>query len=324
MDVLQTKVLVLCLLATLRLLFGLIPLRIARSLTPGPRVEHAVSLCLCFGGGVLLATCFVHMLPEVRESLSKANIDSNFPYAELLVCCGFFLVNIIEEIVHWIVNVHSITSDDNSSQTRVKSAKIAPAHSHAVLLHASSLSIEKPRVSSSPEVPLSDQESTKWLGHLRGLLVVVALSFHSIFEGLAIGLQPTPRDVWYLFTAVSIHACAILFCMGLELVTSGTRLVHAIVYMVTLAVVSPIGVAIGIAVTTSDVDSAVHALIVGVLQGFAAGTILYITFFEILERERRKQTGCSQLRLLFILLGFALMVGLQAIGTSIKTFSNDN
>ena len=27
---------------------------------------------LCVGGGVLLATVFVHMLPEVRESLNTA------------------------------------------------------------------------------------------------------------------------------------------------------------------------------------------------------------------------------------------------------------
>ena len=49
---------------------------------------------LCFGGGVLLSTVFIHMLKEVRESLEKATSmgmmpeDMEFPFAELLICTG--------------------------------------------------------------------------------------------------------------------------------------------------------------------------------------------------------------------------------------------
>jgi zinc transporter 1/2/3 len=153
------------------------------------------------------------------------------------------------------------------------------------------------------------------VGSLRSFLVVVALSFHSVFEGLAIGIQQTQRDVWYLFTAVSIHACAILFCIGLELVTSGVRVINIVLYIVILALVSPLGVAIGILVTIkSSTEGPTQDLVVAVLQGIAGGTILYITFFEVLDRERRKQNGCGIMRLAFILVGFSVMVALQALG----------
>ena len=50
-----------------------------------------------------------------------------------------------------------------------------------------------------------------------------------------------------------------------------------------------------------------------ILTGLACGTILYVAFFEILERERSKATvGLFQWSLL--LLGFLLMLGLEVAG----------
>lgn len=46
------------------------------------------------------------------------------------------------------------------------------------------------------------------------------------------------------------------------------------------------------------------------LQGMAAGTLLYVVFFEVLARERNNQhSGVWQL--VAIIAGFALMFGLQ-------------
>lgn len=407
MELVSTKILVLTLLGVIRLLFGLVPLKITKKLKlwgesgvsvelveeRRARVDTAISLCLCFGGGVLLATCFIHMIPEVRESLevvkrsgsSVISHDTSFPFAELLICCGFFLVYVIEEIAHRLF-VHSghkefcvkpspqccstietelkKTEDSTgdkfcfqsdvdvplSAKSRQRSSgKIVPASSQVHLM-ASSLSLEHggkdsdfvtlPQLStvvngatkgnchpcngktrsemshhhhSGFALDSLNQESV--VGGLRRFLVVVALSFHSVFEGLAIGLQQTQRDVWYLFTAVSIHACAILFCIGLELATSGVRLLNLVLYIVILSLVSPLGVVIGILVTVhSSADGPSQDLVVAVLQGIAGGTILYITFFEVLDREKRKETGCGIMRIVFILVGFSVMVALQALG----------
>ncbi|KAJ4434746.1 hypothetical protein ANN_23315 [Periplaneta americana] len=404
MELVSTKILVLTLLGVIRLFFGLVPLKITKKLKlwgesgvsqqlvqlRRQRVDTAISLCLCFGGGVLLATCFIHMIPEVRESLevvkqsgsSVISSDNSFPIAELLICCGFFLVYVIEEVAHRLF-VHSghrepcVTtevkqnncstietelkkteesdkfsfhgdSDVTTSRSRPRTAKIAPASSQVHLI-SSTLSLEQ--VTKDAEAYAVPQNSTiisvasangchpcdgnksegphhhhsgfalgslkqeSLVGSLRRFLVVVALSFHSVFEGLAIGLQQTQRDVWYLFTAVSIHACAILFCIGLELVTSGVKLLNLVLYIVILSLVSPLGVVIGILVTVhSSNEGATQDLIVAVLQGIAGGTILYITFFEVLDREKRKETGCGIVRIVFILVGFSVMVILQALG----------
>lgn len=162
--------------------------------------------------------------------------------------------------------------------------------------------------------PLLDLEQRSVAAAIRGFLLVFALSFHSIFEGMAIGLQPTLKDIWFLFAAVTVHELAIMFCIGLEMLASSIRVGIFVAYMVTLGLITPIGVAIGIVVTQYFQDpTPFHTLIIGILQGIAAGTLLYVTFLEVLERERRK-TGNGLVKLLAVFLGFVLLSALEALG----------
>ncbi len=54
----------------------------------------------------------------------------------------------------------------------------------------------------------------------------------------------------------------------------------------------------------------------GVLQGLAAGTLMYITFFEVLDREKLEKSGMDGvLGVILMLVGFGFMTGLTIIGT---------
>merc|ERR1712226_874474 len=129
----------------------------------------------------------------------------------------------------------------------------------------------------------------------------LSLSFHSIFEGLAVGLETSTENVWKLFAAIATHKFVITFCIGLELVGGNNQRAIStcayIIYMVTFILVSPFGIAIGIGISElSGVASNIkdspltdtieashqHHIIISVLQGLAAGTILYIVVFEVL------------------------------------------
>lgn len=69
------------------------------------RVSLLLCLLTCFSGGVFLATCFLHLFPELYEHIQhmKANYtllkDLDFPLAELLACIGFFILFFVEELV---------------------------------------------------------------------------------------------------------------------------------------------------------------------------------------------------------------------------------
>lgn len=53
----------------------------------------------------------------------------------------------------------------------------------------------------------------------------------------------------------------------------------------------------------------------GVLQGLAAGTLMYITFFEVLDRDKLEKSGMDGiLGVLLMLVGFGFMTGLTIMG----------
>ena len=69
MDLVGTKVLVMVLTSVIPVLLSLLPLWFKKYLVPdkdsAPWRAVLASVLLCFGGGVLLATSLVHLLPEV-------------------------------------------------------------------------------------------------------------------------------------------------------------------------------------------------------------------------------------------------------------------
>ncbi|KAG5881406.1 hypothetical protein JTB14_008918 [Gonioctena quinquepunctata] len=146
---------------------------------------------------------------------------------------------------------------------------------------------------------------------MRCILIVLALSFHAIFEGLAIGLQKNTSNIWFLFIAVCIHSATILFCMGLELLLAKAKIKFICFQMLALAVASPFGVFLGLLVTIkSDMETRAKSTAVVLLEGLSAGTILYITFFEVLNREKERRVYRIP-RAICILGGFSLMAFLE-------------
>ena len=68
-------------------LLGLLPLlfkRCVSSQQPGAKAgkskwDVAISCLSCFGGGVILATCLTHMLPEVNEMVEHNVATGSMP-----------------------------------------------------------------------------------------------------------------------------------------------------------------------------------------------------------------------------------------------------
>ena len=144
------------------------------------------------------------------------------------------------------------------------------------------------------------------LASLRSFLLLLALSLHTVFEGLAIGLQPSNQAVWNLFIAIVVHKTIIAFSMGIQFAENLKTYTNAVIFIVLFAFMSPLGIAIGTGVFALQGPGDVSLVVSVVLQGIAAGTFLYVTFFEVLNKEVGQDH--SLLKVLFILLGFGAMV----------------
>lgn len=315
--------------------------------------SRLVSLLLCFGAGVLLYTTLVHLMLEVREGVTelqqKGLMYQNKHLADLLLCAGFFMVFFVDELAHAVL--HYINS---SSKRRLDGAGENVLHRSVSLRRSLNMlksnpkktedgdrenqdevdaSDEQQQTSASCELPeryrqpedtgdVEEQRCTMEESSggedqmLRGFFTVLALSIHEIFEGMAIGLNNNVDDVWLLFLAVATHKLVIAFCIGLELAWSGARNSVIIVYVATFSVVTPIGIAIGMIISKYDSSEDGHLNPTAiVLQGLAAGTLLYVVFFEVLARH--KKSGWSHL--FAVALGFGLLLLLQIISECHRT-----
>ena len=139
----------------------------------------------------------------------------------------------------------------------------------------------------------------------RALVLLLSLSFHSVFEGLAVGLQTTVAATVQLCLAVLAHKALIVFGVGLRLVWRGTGSRWAVFSILSFALTSPLGLVLGLAVAGGDAEGH-QGLAQAVLEGVAAGTFLYVTFLEILPRELAGPEG-PLLKWGCVAAGFAFM-----------------
>lgn len=231
------KITAMCVLFVASTVVGLIPFKLSKSFNwdanTDAKAGTVVSSLLSFGGGVLLATTFLHLQPEIIEIIehlqSEGKIASyKFSLAAFLMCCGFFIIYLIEELVH--LYIESTSKKDTEAFTRGIHAR------ESVLLRrkkeAQAASGNNTTISTTELVTEDIEKSVKnnnhchdnhhhnhshmptltddnIVGNLKGLLIVLALSIHELFEGLAVGLEETKEGAWYFFGAVAAHKLVI-------------------------------------------------------------------------------------------------------------------
>ena len=119
---------------------------------------------------------------------------------------------------------------------------------------------------------------------LRGLVLLIALSLHMIFDGLALGLLKDDSKVYQLLAALALHKVLVFFTIGLQTLELLASVRKTMFVIIIFALMSPAGVLIGESINISG-ESQAKDLSSAILQGIATGNFLFVTFFEILQRE---------------------------------------
>ncbi|NXY92687.1 S39A3 protein, partial [Alcedo cyanopectus] len=301
MKILVTKVLCLVGIFILMLAGALLPVKILEAdHEKAQRSRKVLALCNSFGGGVFLATCFNTLLPAVREKLSEVlkqgNITTDYPVAETIMMLGFFLMVFVEQLLLTFqkekpsfIDLETFNAgSDAGSDSEYESPFLGSSRGH------------------HPHHGLNVQELSL-ASPLRLLGLAFALCTHSIFEGLALGLQEESGKVVGLFLGVAVHETLVAVALGVSMARSLFALRDAVKMAVVLSLMVPLGISIGLGIqsTRSSAGGVVSAL----LQGVAGGTFLFIIFFEVLAKELEEKND-RLLKVLFLVLGYTTLAGL--------------
>lgn len=342
------KIITIVSLFLISMLSGMLPMLLAKKLKltdphRDPRTSLIISSLLSFGGGALLCTTLMHLLPEIDETISVLQSEGHIPdwdfsITNLLMAVGFFIIYLVEEIVHAYLRRHQKRQKAQDAFVRGRSARESLRAADMRREHAKRQSNNGNGIITVSTADLVDNEHVEnshthhshshdhhhhshmpaidgddlIVSSIRGLLIVLALSVHELFEGLAVGLEETTGNVWYMFGSVAAHKVVIAFCIGVELMVHKTKTWLVVVYIFVYAIVSPIGIGIGIGLSNAGESDEIEVASV-ILQGLASGTLIYVIFFEILSKHK---DGIVQY--LAVLFGFFLMFGLKFIGETKK------
>ncbi|CAI5744803.1 unnamed protein product [Peronospora destructor] len=270
------------------LLGGLIPAFLALKHNNSP----TLSILNAFSGGVFLAGGFFHLLHSAIENpaLCKWSTENDgrydFPYAEMFCTLGFISLLLLEQAAQTKLN----SSKDSTNTTYVP----AKSEDDEEEFHGAT---------ESDETYLEDLENEgltnvrySHLGHSHfgggvpndpdtgslamAMVLFIALSFHSVLEGLGIGAQT--ETAWGVFMAIIMHKGLAAFALSSGLVQSAMSVPHVMLYMVVFSFMSIIGIIVGWIIAADESDDSAAA---GICVALASGTFIYVAVMEVIPQE---------------------------------------
>ena len=305
------------------------PRRFSSRCHSGQRRSRILSYSNCFAGGVFFATCLLDLLPVVEEkyitAFNQANIHTVFPVAEFTTCVGLFIILAVEQTVHFFHERSGKRSpifqspEDKEVYAPLLDAAVHNIDSVSTSLGSNGLqdgdSFKTPRTKTAVRNNVvrrqgkTDNGNSEDSGSLRSYILLLALSLHSLFEGVALGLIQEVDRLIQIAVAVVIHKTIIAFSLGVNMVQHEMSVSAITKSCFLFSVMGPVGIGVGIAITQSSSTFEV-AISSAVLQGIANGSFLFVTFFEIFQKELSYAKGNRLLKVLFMIIGYSVVTGL--------------
>ncbi|VDM41753.1 unnamed protein product [Toxocara canis] len=118
---------------------------------------------------------------------------------------------------------------------------------------------------------------------LSSCFLLLGLSTHSLFEGVALGVQTDESEFYELLLAIMLHEVLCSFAFGVNLAQQRIPIGVAFFAASLLASCIPFGMCTSILV--NSLDSTASLLVRFFLEGLAAGTFIYVACVEMLSAE---------------------------------------
>ncbi|XP_051151286.1 zinc transporter 4, chloroplastic-like [Andrographis paniculata] len=309
-----------------------------------------------FAAGVILATGFVHMLPDATTSLTDPCLPtmwSRFPFSgfiSMMAALATLLVDFVgtqyyEKKQLKQNKIARTASLDTESEPGVVTAEAAGYNGkvfgeeeggmmHIVGIHAHAA---HHRHSHSQEQGACQgllREDSHGHSHVHGLgsvdeesgirhvvvsqVLELGIVSHSVIIGLSLGVSHSPCTIRPLVGALAFHQFFEGFALGGCISQAKLRTLHATIMACFFALTTPLGIAVGISVSSIYNANSPRALIVeGVFDSISSGILVYMALVDLIAADfLSKRMSCNvrlQMVSYFALFLGALLMSLLAL-----------
>ncbi|KAL7603580.1 hypothetical protein Lser_V15G16157 [Lactuca serriola] len=262
-------------------------------------------LVKAFAAGVILATGFIHILPNAFESLTspclKEHPWADFPFTGFVAMVATIATLLFEtsaaayQVRAQTAAVAKVVGDEEVNGAHVDNDMHA-SHGH---VHGSMLSTS------------DDSEVKRY--RIVSQVLELGIIIHSIVIGLSLGASKNPKTIKPLLAALSFHQFFEGVGLGGCLFQAKIKSLATTVMAVCFALTTPSGIVMGILVSNTYNENSATALIVeGILMAAAAGILIYMALVDLLSPDFKNHKMQNNKILLFgsyisLLLGAGLM-----------------
>ncbi|CAN1169354.1 Zinc transporter 5 [Linum perenne] len=225
-------------------------------------------LIKAFAGGVILATGFVHILPDAFDSLSPW---SSFPFAGFVAMISAVVTMIVDTVA---TSCFKSSSSPNSRKDDESAVLVEETNQRFGDLHEHSSAF-------------ADSVDSDLLRHrVISQVLELGIVFHSVIIGISLGASENTKTIKPLVAALTFHQ----FFEGLGLgacvsqASFGVRTVATMVAFFSLT--TPIGIAAGIVLSSIyDNDGQTSVVVSGMMNSVAGGILIYMALVDLLGHD---------------------------------------
>lgn len=255
-----------------------------------------------FAAGVILATGFIHILPDAFQHLTSPCLPHNpwakFPFAGFvaMICAiGALAVDTFATSfyrkIHFNkqqkprqVHVESVGSSDHHDDDHA--AAHLHVHSHATDGHAHGTSL------------ISSLESELIRHRIISQVLELGIIIHSVIIGLSLGTSQSISTIKSLLAALSFHQFFEGMGLGGCISQAKFKSVSTAMMAIFFSLTTPIGIAVGIGISNVYREDSNTSLIVeGIFNSASAGILIYMSLVDLLAADFMNPRMQSNLKL---------------------------
>uniref|UniRef100_A0A0K0G3E1 Zinc transporter ZIP2 (inferred by orthology to a human protein) n=1 Tax=Strongyloides venezuelensis TaxID=75913 RepID=A0A0K0G3E1_STRVS len=272
----------------------------------------------------------------VTESAISPNTDQNQPIKHISIVChdpdsivDKLSINTLDSVkfkkpendnIHESPVILKVDSQLETSRKSSKRSSISSSHRSRSIYGGSQYDEEY-----GEEIPPHYEEHVNAVGNvLKSITFTLIISVHSVLEGFALGVQNKKISMYTLFASLVLHKGVEAFSVGLQVAKTNLKRKRFVVFSIMIySLTTPLGALLGVILRSANFNIVLKDGLIFVFESLAAGTFLYVTFFEILAHEKANKFNTLK-QLLAIFIGFLMISLVQMLEQTLGAHSHEH
>ncbi|KAF3450052.1 hypothetical protein FNV43_RR06131 [Rhamnella rubrinervis] len=237
-------------------------------------------LIKAFAAGVILATGFIHVLPDAYESLTSPCLSEKpwkmFPFTGFVSMVSAICTLMMEALATGYQKRSAMIKPQPMSGTDDHVQVVLGGHDDGhVHVHGSAFALE------------TSTTSSHLIRHrIISQVLELGIVVHSVIIGISLGASQSPNTIRPLVAALSFHQFFEGMGLGGCIQQAKFKLQTVVIMVVLFSLTTPVGIAVGIGISNTYNDNTPTALTIqGIFLAASAGILIYMALVDLLAAD---------------------------------------